>query len=362
VTTTTQPNIVSPEFKANPFPFLAGLRVSQPVYQTILPDKTQVWLITRYADVTALLKDERFVKNRRTAMTPEQLRKTPWAPPMFRPLERNMLDLDAPDHTRLRALVHKAFNPSLIGQMRYRIQALADELLEGVASKGEMDLINDYALPLPMTIITEILGVPTSDRNKFHRWSKAIVSLTSPNAALRVIPSVWMFVRYLRRFFERRRRDPQDDLASALIQAEAAGDKLTPDELLAMVFLLLIAGHETTVNLIGNGMLALLEHPDGMNRLRQNPSMIKTAIEELLRYTSPVFMSTERYAREDLNIQGVTIPRGGLTLGVIGSANRDEKVFANADDLDISREPNKHLSFGQGIHFCLGAPLARLEG
>jgi cytochrome P450 PksS len=294
-------------------------------------------------------------------MTAEQLRKMPWVPPAFRPLERNMLDLDPPDHTRLRALVHKAFTPSLVGRMRNRIENFSDELLGHIAWKGEMDLINDYALPLPMTVITEILGVPTRDRDKFHRWSKAIVSLTSPNATLRVIPSVWMFIRYLRRFFERRRQDPQDDLASALIQAEEAGDKLSADELLAMVFLLLVAGHETTVNLIGNGMLALLQHPDSMIRLRDNPAMIKTAVEELLRYTSPVFMTTERYAREDLNIRGVIIPRGEMTLGVIGSANRDESVFEKADELELAREPNKHLSFGQGIHFCLGAPLARLE-
>jgi cytochrome P450 len=362
MTTTIQPNIVSAEFKANPFPFLADLRVSQPVYQTTLPDKTPVWLITRYADVAALLKDERFVKNRRTAMTPEQLRKMPWVPPMFRPLERNMLDLDAPDHTRLRALVHKAFTPSLIGRMRDRIQTLADELLERAMYAGELDVIRDYALPLPMTIITEILGVPARDHHKFHKWSKAVVALTSPRATLRVIPSVWMFIRYLRQFFKLRRRDPRDDLATALIRAEDAGDKLSEDELLAMVFLLLIAGHETTVNLIGNGMLALLENPDAMNRLRRDPALIKTAVEELLRYTSPVLMSTERYAREDLNLHGVTIPRGGMTLGVIGSANRDETVFENPDELDITREPNKHLAFGQGIHFCLGAPLARLEG
>ncbi len=362
MTTTIQPNIVSAEFKANPFTFLAQLRTSQPVYQTALPDKTPVWLITRYADVAALLKDERFVKNRRTAMTPEQLRKMPWVPPMFRPLERNMLDLDAPDHTRLRALVHKAFTPSLVGKMRERVQTLAEELLDRVMSNGEMDLIKDYALPLPMTIITEILGVPARDHHKFHKWSKAVVALTSPKATLRVIPNVWMFIRYLRQFFKLRRRDPRDDLATALIQAEEAGDKLSEDELLAMVFLLLIAGHETTVNLIGNGMLALLENPDAMNRLRRDQTLIKTAVEELLRYTSPVLMSTERYAREDLNLHGVTIPRGGMTLGVIGSANRDESVFENPDELDITREPNKHLAFGHGIHFCLGAPLARLEG
>ncbi len=358
-----QVNIVSAEFKANPFPLLARLRASEPVYRTTLPDKvrTPVWLVTRHEDVNALLKDERFVKNRRSALTPEQLRRLPWVPPMFRPLERNMLDLDQPDHTRLRSLVHKAFTPRLVERMRERVQTLADELLEGVAHSGEMDLINDYALPLPVTIITEILGVPTTDRHKFHKWSKAVVSLSSPNATVRVIPSVWMFIRYLRRFFKVRRRDPRDDLASALIQAEEAGDRLSEDELLAMVFLLLIAGHETTVNLIGSGTLALLEHPEQMEKLRRDPELIKLAVEELLRYTAPVLMTTERYAREDVTLHGVTIPRGEMTFGVIGSANRDENVFDNPDALDITREPNRHLSFGQGIHFCLGAPLARME-
>jgi len=363
VKTNRQMNIVSAEFKANPFPLLASLRASEPVCRTYLPDKTKtpVWLLTRYEDVFTLLKDERFPKNRRSALTPEQIRRLPWVPPMFRPLERNMLDLDQPDHTRLRALVHKAFTPGLVEQMRQRVQTLADELLEAVARRHEMDLINDYALPLPMTIITEILGVPTKDRHKFHKWSKAVVSLSSPNVTIRVIPSVWMFIRYLRRFFKVRRRDPQDDLASALIEAEEAGDKLSEDELLAMIFLLLIAGHETTVNLISSGVLALLEHPDQMERLRQEPALIKPAVEELLRYAAPVFMSTERYAREDVTLHGVTIPRGEMTLGVIGSANRDETIFQNPEQLDITREPNKHLSFGQGIHFCLGAPLARME-
>jgi cytochrome P450 len=354
-------NIVSAEFKANPYPFLALLRKSEPVYRTTLPDKTPVWLLTRYEDVNALLRDDRFSKHRRNALTPDQVRKLPWTPPMFRPLERNMLDVDPPDHTRLRALVHKAFTPSLVERMRSRTQDIANQLLDVVALRGEMDLINDYALPLPMTIITEILGVPTSDRHKFHKWSKAVVSLSSPSGSLRVIPSVWLFLRYLRRFFRLRRRDPQDDLVSALIAAEEAGEKLSEDELLAMVFLLLIAGHETTVNLIGNGVLALLENPDQMFKLRHNPSIIKPAIEELLRYTSPVLMTTERYPREDVVLRDVKIPQGEMTLGVIGSANRDARVFDNADELDLTRDPNKHLSFGQGIHFCLGAPLARME-
>ena len=359
---TTQPvNIVSAEFKADPFPFLAHLRASDPVYRTALSDKTSVWLITRYDDVNALLRDGRFTKNRRSALTKEQLRKLPWTPPMFRPLERNMLDLDPPDHTRLRSLVHKAFTPSLVEQMRSRTQAIADDLLDRVLWLGEMDLIRDFALPLPMTIITEMLGVPTKDHDKFHRWSKAVVSLTSPSPTLRVIPAVWKFIRYLRQFFKLRRRDPQDDLVSALIKVEEAGDKLNEDELLAMVFLLLIAGHETTVNLIGNGTLALLENPNEISKLRSEPSLVKLAVEELLRYTSPVLMTSERYARENAMIHGVTIPRGEMTLGVIGSANRDETVFDDANELHITRDPNKHLSFGQGIHFCLGAPLARME-
>jgi cytochrome P450 len=359
--TNPQPNIVSAEFKANPFPFLARLRVSEPIYQTTLPDQTPVWLLTRYEDVNALLRDDRFTKNRRSALTPDQLRKLPWTPPMFRPLERNMLDLDPPDHTRLRSLVHKAFTPGLVEQMRFRAQTVADELLEAVAWRGEMDLIKDFALPLPMTIITEILGVPTSDRAKFHKWSQAVVSLSSPKANLRVMPSVWLFIRYLRRFFKVRRRDPKDDLVSALITSEESGDKLSEDELLAMVFLLLIAGHETTVNLIGNGVLALLENPDQMEHLRGNPTIIKPAVEELLRFTTPVLMTTERYPRENVVLRDVTIPRGEMTLGVIGSANRDESVFDKPDALKLTREPNKHLSFGQGIHFCLGAPLARME-
>jgi cytochrome P450 PksS len=362
ILSTSQPlNIVSAEFKADPFPFFAVLRASEPVYRTTLPDKTPLWLLSRYDDVAALLRDERFTKNRRHALTKEQLRKLPWTPPMFRPLERNMLDLDPPDHTRLRSLVHKAFTPSLVEQMRSRTQAIADELLDRIVWTGEMDLIKDFALPLPMTIITEILGVPRKDHDKFHKWSQAVVSLTSPSPTLRVLPSVWKFIRYLRQFFKLRRRDPKDDLVSALIKAEEAGDKLNEDELLAMVFLLLIAGHETTVNLIGNGTLALIENPNEMNKLLSEPSLVKPAVEELLRYTSPVFTTTERYAREDTTIHGVTIPQGEMTLGVIGSANRDETAFENPNELQITREPNRHLSFGQGIHFCLGAPLARME-
>jgi cytochrome P450 len=297
------------------------------------------------------------------ALTPEQTAKQPWVPGMFKPLTRNMLDLDAPDHTRLRALVHKAFTPRLIERMRERVQELADNLLRTVRDRGHMDVIHQYALPIPTTIIAELLGVRVEDRHKFHHWSRAIVS-SNPSGwgMLRAVPSVMAFLRYIQRLVRARRAAPRDDLVSALVQAEDAGERLSEDELLAMIFLLLVAGHETTVNLIGNGVLALLEHPDQMERLQSDPELIRPAVEELLRYDSPLETATERYARQDTTIAGTTIPRGGLVYAVIASANRDDRQFPAADDLDLACEPNRHVAFGQGVHYCLGAPLARLEG
>jgi cytochrome P450 PksS len=247
--------------------------------------------------------------------------------------------------------------------MRDRIQALTDELLTAVQARGRMDLIREYALPLPTTIIAEMLGVPVADRHKFQRWSKALVDAgASFWAMLWAIPNVWFFLRYLRKLIRARRAAPRNDLLTALVQAEEAGKQLSEDELLAMIVLLLVAGHETTVNLIGNGTLALLQHPDQLEKLHDDPSLIRPAIEELLRYGSPVETATERFARQDVTLAGVTIPSGGLVFAAIASANRDERYFPNPDALDITREPNKHLSFGLGAHFCLGAALARLEG
>jgi cytochrome P450 len=354
-------DLASPAFKSDPFPSLARLRAEEPVHRTRLSDRTPVWLLTRYDDVLSLLQDGRFTKDRRRALSPDQMRRQPWVPRSLRPLERNMLDLDPPDHTRLRALVHKAFTPRLIERMRGRIESLSHGLIDGLARRGGGDLIADFALPLPITVIAEILGVPAKDRHRFHRWTSAMVAVESPGAGWRVLPQVLLFVRYLRRFFERRRADPRDDLATALIQAEERGDALDADELLAMVFLLLIAGHETTVNLIGAGVAAILERPDQADCLRRDPALAASAVEELLRFTSPVFLSTERFAREDVTLHGVTIPRGGLTFGALGSANRDETIFPDPDSLDLARSPNRHLAFGHGIHYCLGAPLARLE-
>ncbi len=361
------PDLASPAFKANPYPFYARLRDEAPAWRTTLRDRRAAWLVTRYDDVASVLKDDTFAKDKLNAMDLEQRAKTPWMPGFLKPLERNMLDLDDPDHMRLRALVSKAFTPRLIERLRGRIEALCEELLDAMEREGERrgraELVADYALPLPATVIAELLGVPAEDHKKFHGWSSRLVSVSSSRDMLRFLPAALSFVRYLRKMLERRRTDLKDDLMSALIQAEEAGEKLSEDELLAMGFLLLVAGHETTVNLIASGTLALLEHSEQMERLRHDPSLVKPAVEELLRYTSPVEMATERYAREDVEIAGTRVPRGELVLAVLGSANRDERHFENPDALDLARDPNRHLAFGRGgVHHCLGAPLARMEG
>ncbi|GCE31875.1 polyketide biosynthesis cytochrome P450 PksS [Dictyobacter alpinus] len=355
-------DITSAQFKADPFPFYAQLRAEAPVFPIMLPSKQRAWLVTRYDDVVNVLKDERFAKNRRNVMSAEQLKKIPWMPPMFKPLERNMLDLDSPDHTRLRALVHKAFTPRLVEQMREQIQQLTNELLDAVEAKGQMDLLADFALVLPLTMIARILGIPAEDNTKFHRWSNAIVSIKTSGDSLRLIPTIMQFMSYARRKIKERRIHPKDDLITALVQAKDGSDTLSEDEIVAMIFLLLIAGHETTVNLIASGTLALLQYPEQLAKLQNEPELIKPAIEELLRFVCPVETATERYAREDITIVGTTIPRGEMVLAAIGSANRDASYFDNPDQLDIARKNNRHLAFGLSSHYCLGAPLARLEG
>lgn len=350
-------NLVSPEFKADPFPFYARLRAENPVCCVVIPGlPSKAWLVTRYNDVVMVLKDSRFAKNPLNAL------KQPWLPGFAKPLQRNMLDLDEPDHARLRTLVHKAFTPSMVERLQERIQEIADQLLDAVQDKRSMDLVGAYALPLPLTVIVDLLGIPSQDRDRFHRWSKALLKPPTRFNMLRALPSMAAFMRYLRRLFRQLRSSPQRGLLTALVQVEEAGDRLTEDELLAMAFLLLIAGHETTVHLIASGMLALLQHADQLELLRAHPALMGPAVEELLRYTNPLETATPRYARDDVTVAGVTIPRGSLVLAVIASANRDASQFDDPERLDITRENNRHLAFGQGAHFCLGAPLARLEG
>ncbi len=358
-------NLASPQFKANPFPFYAQLRAEAPVYRMTMnrPPNDPLWIITRYGDVASVLKDERFVKDLKNALPPDQIPKAGWLSGFSRIMDHNMLTSDAPDHTRLRGLVHKVFTPARVEQMRLRTQQLADELLDAAAKNRHFDLIEHYALPIPLITICEVLGVPSEDIAKIHRWKKSLMSSVSrPLQRLGKFSSFIGFLNYIRKLCTMRRVDPQDDLISALAQADENGEMLSDEELQGMVILLLVAGHETAVSLISSGTLALLEYPDQFDLLRQNPTLIKSATEELLRYYPPIETATDRYACEDITIEGVTIPRGGHVRAVIASANRDPSQFENPETLDVTRENNKHLSFGQGVHYCMGAPLARLEG
>ena len=357
------PDLADPRFKADPHPFYARLRTEAPVFRAALPDKREAWLVTRYDDVAALLKDGRFAKDPRNAVAHGRRPKTPWLPPGFGPLSRNMLDLDDPDHARLRMLVHKAFTPRLVEGLRGRIQALADGLLDAPLRAGRSELVADYALPLPATVIAELLGVPSEDQRRFHRWSRRTVAVASGRDALRAAPALWAYMRYLRGLFAQRRAEPRDDLITALVRAEEAGDRLDRDELVAMGVLLLTAGHETTVNLIGNGVLGLLRAPDQLALLRSQPELAGNAVEEMLRHDSPVQM-TRRVTLTPYRVGEVEIPAGAFVIGSLGAANRDPAHWGDdADELRIERpDARQHLSFGAGHHHCLGAALARLEG
>jgi cytochrome P450 len=353
----------NPDFKANPYPFYAHLRADQPIYRARLSDGRPIWLVTRYEDVVAVLRDERFVKDYTRALTPEQIAAMPPLSPVLDLLSHDLLNQDPPNHTRLRALVSKAFTPRLVEGMRPWIQGLADELLDAMAAKGEADLMDEYAFPIPIMVIAQLLGVPAEDRDKFRAWSDAIVSIDPSTEGLRRLEvSISEFVAYLGNLFEERRKSPRDDLISGLVHVEEGGDRLTDGELFSMGSIILIAGHETTVNLIGNGTLALLQNPEQLARLRADPELTKPAIEELLRHSGPVEGSTDRYASEDIEINGVTIPRGEMVYVMLASANRDAARFAEPDSVDLTRDTRQHVAFGQGIHYCLGAPLARLEG
>jgi cytochrome P450 len=351
-------DVTNPQFKANPYPIYEQLRREAPVCRVRVGRWLSPWLITRYDDVVTALKDERFTKDPWKAQLPFQQMWIFW---LSGPFAHHMLSSDEPDHTRLRDLVQRAFTPRLVEGLRPRIESLTEELLDRAAGQNRIDVIHDYALPLPTTVIAEILGVPVSDRQRFQRWSAAMVDVAGPLQILRSVPSFRAFFRYIRELVKQRRQRPENDLISALVAAEEADDKLNEDELRAMVLLLLVAGYETTVILIGNGTLALIENPGESEKLRAQPSLMPSAVEELLRYSSPLEMATQRWALRDIEIAGVTIPKGDLVAAGIASANRDPQQFERPDALTLTREPNRHVAFGLGIHHCLGAQLARLE-
>jgi len=349
-----------PEFHANPYPFYARLRKEDPVHQSPLG----FWVLTRYDDVVTVLRDPCFGRAGFHPMLADV--QTRAANP--NPLPPSMLFQDPPDHTRLRALVNTAFTTRVIEAMRPHIQDIVNRLLDRVVPTGTMDIIEDLAYPLPVTVICEMLGVPVNDQAAIRQWSADLArSLDSLGQQADVevqergVRARHALAEYFRTQIPERRRQPRTDLLSALIAAEEKGDRLTEGELLAMCVLLFVAGHETTVNLIGNGMLALLRHPDELRRLRADPTLIPSAVEEILRYDSPV-QRTARIPSADVTIDGHTIRQGTMVVAAIGAANRDPARFVDPDCLDIGRRDNRHVSFGFGIHFCLGAPQARLEG
>ncbi|MCO5184801.1 MAG: cytochrome P450 [Anaerolineae bacterium] len=358
-------DLFSSQFKADPFPTFAAMRRDAPIYAHQSPTGSTIWYITRYEDVVSVLKDDvNFVKDYRNTQPRHE---TPPVQPtlsVHASINRNMLFADPPDHTRLRALVSQAFTPRRVAQMAPRIAALADGLLDAMVSgDNSAELIAAFALPLPLRVIAGMLGIPDSDYSQVSDWSQAIISPGARGLRSRERKrKMQALVAYLQQMFVDRRRHPQDDLVTALVQAEAEGDRLSEAELSSMVALLFVTGHETVVNLIGNGVLALLLHPQQLALLRRRPDLIDSAIEELLRYDGPVETSTMRWVRRDFTFKGHAMQRGDLVRVVITSANRDAAQFAAPDTLNIERSDNRHLQFGTGIHYCLGAPLARLEG
>jgi cytochrome P450 PksS len=288
-------------------------------------------------------------------------------PKMFRLLTSSMVYKDDPDHARLRRLVNKAFTPRMVQQLAGEIERIVTDLVDKVAKKGSetVDLVEEVAVPLPLSVISTMLGVGDAERDEFHvLMERFVVRLGSGSAAdaVRAIPTARKLYAVLERLAEQRRAVPDDGLISALLQASEDGDSLSDDEVMAMIFLLMLAGHDTTANLIGSSALALMEHPDQAERLRDEPELMPAAVEELLRFTTPVPCGAARTLLQDVELQGTTMPKGSKVLGMIISANRDEAVFERPDDLDLGRDPNRHLTFAFGKHFCLGNQLARLEG
>lgn len=349
---TSQTAFFTKEFTQNPYPVYEKLRETDPVFKVMFPHGEFGWIITRYEDAVEVLKDQRFSKDVAKRYGPEN--QTVFV--------NNMLFSDPPDHRRLRGLVQKAFTPKLVADMRSHIQDIADDLLNKIGSRDKMNLIDEYAFPLPIIVISEILGVPVEDQDKFRVWSNSIIDASSSDHAEMFEQHAKEFTEYLTDWFAKVRENPGKDLISKLVIAEESGQQLTENELLGVVSLLIIAGHETTVNLIGNGVLALLEHPEQRDLLIQKPELIHNAVEEMLRYNGPVEFSTSRWALEDVEFRGQNIAKGELVIVALDSANRDTEKFKDADIFDITREKSQHLAFGKGIHLCLGAPLARLEG
>jgi cytochrome P450 len=349
---------LSPDFVRDPYPVYARLRAEGPLHHVRDPDGEDLWLIVGYEACRTAFTDARLSRDWTGSGDIRQIHNTDADQPAL----AHMLMRDPPDHTRLRRLVAREFTPRRIESLAPRIQQITDELLDAMLAREERrtDLIASFAFPLPMTVICELLGVPELDRDAFRGWSNEMVARTSPEAEAHAYEQM---PAYLVELIAAKRENPGEDLLSAMIHAvDDGGDRLSPSELIGMSVLLLIAGHETTVNLIGNGMRALFAHPDQLAALRADFGLLPGAIEEMLRYDGPVETCTNRLALEDVEMGGVTIPAGSTVLIAMADADRDPVRFDAPDQFDIRRDARGHIAFGHGLHYCLGAPLARLEG
>lgn len=358
-------NLLRPEIRANPYPLYHQIRATDPVHWD---EPMGFWVLTGYSDIVAALRDSRFSKAQGMATALNRMEEPgrTTARPLYRMFSKQMLYADAPYHTKLRGLVNKAFTPRIVERMRAHIEQIIDELLDGVQKDGRMDVIRQFAYPLPMTVISEMLGFPAAERDQFKKWSDDFMAILgvvrqAPERMQQARQSLIQFSDYLSLMQAEYHLQPRDDLLGALFTVEEEGQMLDHEELVANSLLLLAAGHETTTNLIGNGLLALLRHPDEMQKLKDNPALISTASEELLRYDNLVQI-VWRMATEEIELDGRQIGPGQLVNLMIGAANRDPAQFPEPDRLDLTRFENRHIGFGLGIHFCLGAALARLEG
>ncbi|MEV4137311.1 cytochrome P450 [Dactylosporangium sp. NPDC049742] len=354
MTTAPSTPLFTQDFWDDPHPVYAAMREQAPVHRLQLPTGMEMWLVTRYADARSALGDPRLSKRVGATANAAAL-----AREVSAPLTRHLLANDPPDHTRLRRLVAKAFTARRVEQLRGRVEELSAALIAGMAEREHGDVIDDYAVQLPIQVICELLGIPQEDQTEFRRWTGVLVAGSVERAG--VPEAAASFLAYLRTLIATKRAEPADDLLSALIATTDEGDRLDEDELTSMVFLLLIAGHETTVNLIGNGMWTLLTRPEEHRRLLADPALIPRAVEEFLRLESPVETATFRVAMEPVTYGGITIPAGAVVAISLLSADRDPDRFPDPAAVDLDRPDNQHLAFGHGIHYCLGAPLARLE-
>ncbi|WP_030981995.1 cytochrome P450 [Streptomyces sp. NRRL WC-3744] len=353
-----------PAFVADPYPAYAELRARGRV---IRYEPTDQWLVPHHADVSALLRDRRLGRTYQHRFGHEEFGRTP-PPPEHEPFhtlnDHGMLDLEPPDHTRIRRLVSKAFTPRTVERLRPYVQGLANDLVAALVGDGGGDLLTDVAEPLPVAVIAEMLGIPEADRGQLRPWSADICGMyelnPSEETAARAVRASVEFSDCLRELIAARRKEPGDDLISGLIAAHDEGDRLTEQEMISTAVLLLNAGHEATVNATVNGWWALFRNPDELAALRADHSLIPSAIEELMRYDTPLQLF-ERWVLDDIEIDGTTIPRGSEIAMLFGSANHDPAVFTDPARLDLTREENPHISFSAGIHYCIGAPLARME-